>query len=277
MSEERFVTRRDFLKIMTGLGVSLAGAVALSDVATLRDLIERELAVELEPIALEGAKHLGDSKHRWGMVIDLKKCIGCDYCVYACQAVNDVQDDMRWNVHIVEETPLGNVFHMTRPCMHCNEAPCTAVCPVKATFVRNDGIVVMDYDLCIGCRYCQVACPYDARRFNWQARTGPSGYQAEWGEAEVERRPRGVVEKCTFCVHRIDRGLANGLTPGIDRPATPACVNICPTEARLFGDLNDPTSPVSRAIASNPTFRLREDLGTAPNVYYIPPEGMFES
>jgi phenylacetyl-CoA:acceptor oxidoreductase subunit 1 len=87
-------------------------------------------------------------------------------------------------------------------------------------------------------------------------------------------RPRGVAEKCTFCAHRIDRGLPQGLMPGIDRAATPACVNICPVQARVFGDLNDPDSPVSRAVAENPTFRLREELGTEPKVYYIPPQGM---
>ncbi|MBE2270630.1 MAG: 4Fe-4S dicluster domain-containing protein [Anaerolinea sp.] len=208
------------------------------------------------------------------MVIDLRACIGCDYCVYACQAVNDVLDDMRWNVHLVDRTETGTIYHLTRPCLHCQDAPCAAVCPVGATFVREDGIVIMDYDKCIGCRYCQVACPYGARSFNWTARDAASGYQPDWGSAEVEQRPRGVVEKCTFCVHRIDRGLTQGLVPGIDRAATPACVNICPVKARIFGDLNDPDSPVSRAIAENPTFRLREDLGTEPNVYYIPPEGM---
>lgn len=275
MSEDKFITRRQFIQMMAGLGVSLAAAAALSEVEVLRKLIEDELALELPAVAGEG-KHAAavGSGHRWGMVINLRTCIGCDYCVYACQAVNDVPDDMRWNVHLIDRTETGNTFHVTRPCLHCQDAPCTAVCPVAATYVRDDGIVIMDYDKCIGCRYCQVACPYGARSFNWQAREGASGYQAVWGEAEVERRPRGVVEKCTFCVHRIDRGLSQGLMPGVDRAATPACVNICPVEARIFGDLNDPNSRISQVIKSNPTFRLREELGTEPNVYYIPPEGM---
>jgi Fe-S-cluster-containing dehydrogenase component len=98
----------------------------------------------------------------------------------------------------------------------------------------------------------------------------PNPYVPKWGVPEVPRRPRGVVEKCTFCAHRIDRGLANGQMPGVDHDATPACVNVCPVGARLFGDLNDPASPVSRALASRRTFRLREDLGTAPRVYYLP-------
>ncbi|NDJ79210.1 MAG: 4Fe-4S dicluster domain-containing protein [Chloroflexi bacterium] len=208
------------------------------------------------------------------MVIDLRKCIGCQYCIYACQAVNDVPDDMRWNVYLPEVTETGEPFHMTRPCLHCQDAPCVSVCPVEATYVRDDGIVMMDYERCIGCRYCQVACPYDVRTFNWEKREESSGYQGEWGQAEIDQRPRGVAEKCTFCVHRIDRGLAHGMVPGVDRPATPACVNVCPVQARMFGDLNDPNSPVSRIIDEQPTFRLREDLGTEPNVYYVPPEGM---
>lgn len=274
--EEKFLTRREFLLMLGSLGASAGVAWALSEVSALRELLEREINIDLQAAEIEGGHgHAAVSgKHRWGMVIDLSKCIGCQYCVYACQAVNDVTDTMRWNVYLTDRTETGEVFHMTRPCMHCQDAPCTAVCPVQATYVRDDGIVMMDYDVCIGCRYCQVACPYDARRFNWEPRDGASGYQAAWGDAEVERRSRGVPEKCTFCVHRIDRGVPQGLVPGVDPAATPACVNICPVGARIFGDLNDPDSPVSQVIASNPTFRLMEELGTEPNVYYIPPEGM---
>jgi Fe-S-cluster-containing dehydrogenase component len=275
-TEDRFLTRREFVAMLTTLGASLAVATALSEIEPLEDLIQRELALELpQEVEHETSHgHATTGKHRWGMVIDLSKCIGCQYCVYACQAVNDVTDDMRWNEYLADTTETGEVFHMTRPCLHCQDAPCVAVCPVQATYVREDGIVMMDYDVCIGCRYCQVACPYGARSFNWEQRLGASGYQEEWGDAEIEHRPRGVPEKCTFCVHRIDRGLPQGLIPGIDAAATPACVNICPVNARIFGDLNDPHSPVSVAIAENPTIRLREDLGTEPNVYYIPPEGM---
>lgn len=270
---EQFMTRREFITMLTGLGASAAVAVALSEVKPLRELIEDEIAIELAQAPDEDG-HAATGDHRWGMVINLSTCIGCQYCVYACQAVNDVADGMQWNVYLPDRTEAGNGFHMTRPCLHCQDAPCVEVCPVQATYVRDDGIVMMDYDICIGCRYCQVACPYGARTFNWEARSGASGYQADWGSAEIEQRPRGVVEKCTFCVHRIDRGVPQGLVPGVDRAATPACVNICPVNARIFGDLNDPNSPASIAIANNPTFRLREELGTEPNVYYIPPEGM---
>jgi Fe-S-cluster-containing dehydrogenase component len=132
----------------------------------------------------------------------------------------------------------------------------------------------MDYDKCIGCRYCQTACPYNARSFNWGEREDQNPRVPEWGNPEVPRRPRGVVEKCTFCIHRIDAGLAAGLMPGVDEQATPACVNVCPVNARFFGNLNDPTSSVARIVESMPTLRLREDLGTEPSVYYIPPEGL---
>jgi Fe-S-cluster-containing dehydrogenase component len=156
--------------------------------------------------------------------------------------------------------------------MQCEHAPCVDVCPVKASEYRPDGIVMVDYDKCIGCRYCEVACPYGARSFNWEAFTGPNPAVPEWGQPEVERRPRGVVEKCSFCYHRIDRGLANGLLPGVDRDATPACVGVCPTGARLFGDLNDPESNVSQILRNHNSFRLREDLGTGPRVYFLPPD-----
>ncbi len=208
------------------------------------------------------------------MIIDLERCVGCNYCVWACQAVNDVADDrMRWNVGFPERTGNGVDFFMTRPCLHCSEAPCVKVCPVGATWIRDDGIVAMDYERCIGCRYCEVACPYDARRFNWKTPTTANPYTPTWGNAEVARRPRGVVEKCTFCVHRIDRGLEQGLIPGVDPAATPACVVACPVGARRFGDARDPESPIAELLARRPTFRLREDFGTEPRVHYVAADG----
>lgn len=160
--------------------------------------------------------------------------------------------------------------YVPRPCMHCEKAPCVEVCPVKASYYRDDGIVMMDYDRCIGCRYCQIACPYEARSFNWEKFEGENPMVPQWGTPEVERRPRGVPEKCSFCYQTIDRGLSLGKTPGVDPEATPACVNVCPTGARIFGDLNHPESAVSKALHNNSTYRLRESLGTGPRVYYIP-------
>jgi Fe-S-cluster-containing dehydrogenase component len=212
----------------------------------------------------------GSSPHKWVMVIDQAKCVGCGRCTLACRASNDVRPEISWNV-VVKTGQVGDkdVF-LPRPCMHCEHAPCVEVCPVGASYQRADGIVMMDYDRCIGCRYCEVACPYGARSFNWDTFSGPNPAVPTWGEPEVPRRPRGVPEKCSFCFNRIDRGLALGLKPGVDLDATPACVNACPMGARAFGDLNDPNSNVSQLLANSPSYRLREDLGTGPHVYYLP-------
>lgn len=263
-SEKKFpLSRRDVLKIG---GLTLGAAVltqALSSGPFSADAVQ----------GIGRKTHTnGHGGHQWHMAIDLSRCIGCNYCVYTCQAVNDVpDDDMRWNIVFREITEVGVEFYMNRPCQHCQEAPCTRVCPVGATWVRSDGIVVMDYDRCIGCRYCQVACPYDVRRFNWRPATGENPYVPQWGSPQVPRRPRGVVEKCTFCVQRIDRGLEQGLTPGVDPAASPACVVACPVGARVFGDINDPNSPVSKFLKQNETFRLREEWGTQPKVHYTRP------
>jgi Fe-S-cluster-containing dehydrogenase component len=264
------LSRRDVLKIG---GVTAAAAVVTQLV----------VSGPLSPDAVQGIGRdthgdshggSGSSKYQWHMIIDLSRCIGCNYCVKTCQAVNDVPDDeMRWNIVFPERTEVGLDFYMNRPCQHCQEAPCTRVCPVGATWVREDGIVAMDYERCIGCRYCQVACPYDVRRFNWRTSTAPNSNVPKWGSPEVERRPRGVIEKCTFCLQRIDRGLALGLTPGMDKAVTPACVAVCPVGARIFGNILDPESPVSKYLAENETFRLREEWGTQPKVHYVRPNG----
>jgi Fe-S-cluster-containing dehydrogenase component len=244
--------RRDFLK----LSLTTTGAVAALQAS-------KALAKDTHSQPEKG-------KYSWAMVIDQAKCIGCGYCVEACRASNDVPPTMAWNkLYKVDKIGDKDVY-LSTPCMHCEHAPCVSVCPVGASYYRDDGIVMMDYDKCIGCRYCEVACPYDARSFNWEEFTGENPAVRTWGEPEVERRPRGVVEKCSFCFQKIDRGLAQGLTPGVDREATPACVTACPQGARLFGDLNDPNSPVSVALANSPHYRLREELGTHPRVYYLP-------
>lgn len=259
------VSRREFITLLIGAGATLVAAATLAE----------PLTTMLSGLPAPGDGHSTHSDIQWAMVIDLSKCVGCKYCVYACQATNDTRTAGRWNILIQDETEQGNPFYLTRPCLHCDYAPCISVCPVGATYKRADGLVMMDYSKCIGCRYCQTACPYGARVFNWTNREDlPNPMVPEWGTSEVPPRPRGVVEKCTFCVQRIDYGLANGLTPGVDPEATPACVNICPVTARHFGNIKDPNSSVAQIVSTRPTLRLREDLGTEPNVYYIPPEGM---
>ncbi len=268
--KKTLLTRRDVLKI----GGATAAAAVVTQVIISGPLSADAVQGIGRTTHSDNGHGSGASEHQWHMVIDLSRCIGCNYCMYTCQAVNDVpDDDMRWNIVFPERTQVGVDFYMNRPCQHCQDAPCTRVCPVGATWVRTDGIVVMDYDRCIGCRYCQVACPYDVRRFNWREVTEPNPYVPQWGSTEIERRPRGVVEKCTFCVHRIDRGLAQGLKPGVDKAVTPACVAVCPVGARIFGDILDPESPVSKylAEAEHETFRLREEWGTQPKVHYVRP------
>ncbi|MGE5250084.1 MAG: sulfate reduction electron transfer complex DsrMKJOP subunit DsrO [Bacteroidota bacterium] len=245
------VNRRDFLKL-----AAVGAAVAAGTRA-------------IKPAGASSGSPKGE--HQWAMVIDQSKCTGCDYCTLACRAHNDVSPDISWNV-LTETGKVGDYFtYIARPCMQCEKAPCVEVCPVKASYYRDDGLVIMDYDRCIGCRYCEVACPYQARSFNWEAYTGPNPAVPDWGTPEIERRPRGVPEKCSFCRQRIDRAYELGLTPGVDDEVTPACCVVCPTKARIFGDLNDPESNVSKALANNASFRLREDLGTGPRVYYLPP------
>ena len=244
------LSRRDLLKVAGAAAVTVAGLRVMNEAS----------ASEPAPGGIR----------QWAMVIDQNKCNGCGYCVLACRAHNDISPEITWNP-ILEAGQVGNKkVYLPRPCMQCAKAPCVDVCPVKASYHRSDGIVMMDYERCIGCRYCEVACPYGARSFNWTAFEDPNPAVPEWGEPEVARRPRGVPEKCAFCYQRIDRGLALGLTPGVDPDATPACAVVCPVGARTFGDLNDPNSPVSKLLRENPNFRLREDLGTGPRVYYLP-------
>jgi Fe-S-cluster-containing dehydrogenase component len=248
MTENNF-NRRDFLKL-SAIGVAVAaGTRAITQVE---------------------ASDAQKGEHQWAMVIDQAKCTGCGYCTLACQAHNDVNPDIQWNKVLDAGEVNGKKVYLARPCMQCEHAPCVEVCPVGASYYRDDGIVMMDYNKCIGCRYCQVACPFDARSFNWEAFTEENPAVPEWGTPEVERRPRGVPEKCAFCYQRIDRGLELGLTPGVDADATPACVVACPTGARMFGGLNDHNSNVSQVLREHISYRLRENLGTGSRVYYLP-------
>jgi len=208
---------------------------------------------------------------RWAMVADLERCVGCQTCTAACRHANATSPAVQWRkVLDVETGTYPNVSRIFVPvgCQHCADPPCMHVCPTTATRQRADGIVTIDYDLCIGCAYCEVACPYQAR-FLIDAPTPAYGSVVMENEREREDPRRiGVAQKCTFCSDRIDFGLANDLVPGEDPRATPACVNSCIADALHFGDLDDPNSNVARLLREQQTFRMHAELGTEPNFYY---------
>jgi len=255
---------------------------------------------------------------RYGMVIDLDRCMGCRACMEACKVENATPEGIFWMyVFRLEEGEYPNVrvWFVPRPCMHCDKPPCVRVCPVGATFKDENGRVMQDAGRCIGCRYCMQACPYGVRYFNdmdpkqnyyldW---LGPAGQEIAFSLSEKARLPqirinpvagratfpkalippyrnpdleqrypvrvarvngqrarlaggghlKGVVEKCTFCLQRVEKGLL------------PACVANCPVGALHFGDLDDPDSEVSRLVREKPHFRLLDEYGTQPKVYYL--------
>ena len=224
-------------------------------------------------------------QRRWGMVIDTRKCTGCSACTVGCSIENKLPPGVVYRPVIDSE--IGTYPNVTRrflprPCMQCENPPCVAVCPVGATFKRLDGIVAIDYNACIGCRYCIPACPYQARTFdfgaNWtdNAASGSAAalaldsgtsnerlpnfeYGAAWSRADgvFPTSPVGNARKCTFCAHRLERGLL------------PMCVTTCIGRATFFGDLNDETSLVAELAASTNMMRLKEELGTEPKVFYL--------
>jgi molybdopterin-containing oxidoreductase family iron-sulfur binding subunit len=205
----------------------------------------------------------------------------------ACKVENNTPEANFW-MYVFRfeegEFPNSRVWFMPRPCQHCDNAPCVKVCPVGARYKREDGITATDFDRCIGCRYCEVACPYGVNYFNWKK--PEKNYYISWDDPDIipltngdpvpyanpdlqaaygpeQRRIaggghlKGVMEKCTLCVHRLEQGLE------------PACVNVCPTRAIMFGDLDDPDSNVSRVLREKPSFRLLEEVGTEPRVHYV--------
>ncbi len=224
---------------------------------------------------------------KYAMVVDLDRCQGCRACMEACKIENNTTEGVFWMyVFRLEagEFPDTRQTFLPRPCQHCNNAPCVKVCPVGARYKRQDGLVLTDFDRCIGCRYCELACPYGVNYFNWGK--PEEHYYGHWDDADLESvtgganppwtnpdlalphgdeqrlvagggHQKGVMEKCTFCVHRVERG------------EMPACVSTCPVDALHFGDTDDPETPVSQFIREHAHFRLLDDLGTEPSVVYV--------
>lgn len=249
--------RRDFLRLA---GLSVLGFAARS---------------AFEPVpAGEIAQEHPLTARRWAMVVDLRKCLAagdCRKCIDACHRVHNVpdfgnpKDEIKWiwrehfpNAFSELETEIAPeaLLKSTVPvlCNHCDNPPCVRVCPTRATWKREeDGVVMMDWHRCIGCRYCIVACPYGSRSFNWR---DPRPFLREISP-EFPTRMRGVVEKCNFCEERLAQGLR------------PACVEACADGALMFGDLEDPQSEVRRVLQENLALRRKAALGTKPQVYYL--------
>lgn len=213
---------------------------------------------------------------RQGMVIDLQRCAGCYSCVLACKQEHFLPPLIFWNRILIGETgKYPMVTKLTYPvlCNQCKEAVCVKVCPTGATAKREDGIVETDADKCVGCRNCLVACPYQQRSYYADDRKeyfpGQGLTPLEVIGKKLYPLQRGTVIKCNFCAERVDKGIQQGLKPGVDREATPACVIACPCSARYFGDLDDPKSEVSKLIKEKKAFQLHPEFGTEPSVYYI--------
>jgi Fe-S-cluster-containing dehydrogenase component len=214
---------------------------------------------------------------RGGMLINLIKCAGCYSCAIKCKQEHFLPPGIMWGRLLVSEQKgkYPSVKRSLYPvlCNHCQDPACVKVCPTGATQQRKDGIVWIDHDKCMGCRYCMVACPYQVRSYlpEDQKEYFPNQGLTEWEKMGRKLYPHqsGVVTKCNFCMERIDQGIKKGLTPGKDREATPACVITCPNKARYFGDLDDPESEISLLIREKKASPLHQEQGTEPCVYYV--------
>ena len=244
--------------------------------------IVKKLGDRLKEFRIPGYREKFD--HHWTMVVDLDRCNGCEACVVACHAENNLPvvgekecgkfraiNWLRVERYVDGEYPDVKVKFLPVMCQHCDSAPCELGCPVYATYHNQDGLNVQVYNRCVGTFTCATYCPYDARRFNWFTYKWPAPLDEQLNP-DVTVREKGVMEKCTFCIQRIrsakdkakdeKRGLRDG-------DVTPACVQSCPTDAFAFGDLNDPHSKVSLLAKGKRSFRLLEDKNTRPSVIYL--------
>jgi molybdopterin-containing oxidoreductase family iron-sulfur binding subunit len=245
----RKISRRRFL---AGAGAA-AAAVGLPAMVRYRD----------EAQAAAGAP-AARAKHRWVMVFDLRLCDGCDKCTEACQKMHYNHSSQTWIKVYKLEHPAGHTYYMPRTCMMCDNPPCTKVCPVSATYQDDEGIVLVDQRVCIGCRMCMAACPYEARYFNWvDPKPVPTTLEAPRPEWPVPQQ-KGTVGKCVFCVHNLRYG------------KLPACLESCNMEAIFVGDLvtdlatnGKKTVKLSQYLNDNHAVRFKEELGTSPRVWYI--------
>ncbi|HOP07630.1 MAG TPA: 4Fe-4S dicluster domain-containing protein [candidate division Zixibacteria bacterium] len=263
------INRRGFLKVSSLTALGLAGG-SVSRAFGNVDSTNTPVDSTTQPPVHQGPL----TAKRWAMVIDLRKCNeqeGCSDCSKACHLIHNVpefdnpKDEVKWIwkesfEHVFEDQDhplqMEGLNHMPTLvlCNHCDNPPCVRVCPTNATFRReSDGVVMMDWHRCIGCRYCVAACPYGSRSFNWR---DPRPHIKEM-KTDYPTRTRGVVEKCTFCEERLARG------------KMPACVEACKHGALIFGDLEDPESEVRKILQERYTIRRRPSLGTNPEVYYV--------
>ena len=227
----------------------------------------------------------GTGNHKWGMVIDLDKCVGCQACVLACQAENNVQlnsaesfergRNISW-IRVErywegERTPDVKARFIPILCQHCDNAPCEPVCPVYATYHSNEGLNVQVYNRCVGTRYCANGCPYLVRFFNYFEPSWPEEFTSHLNP-DVTVRSRGIMEKCSFCIQRIRRGVRKAKSearPLRDGEIKTACQDACPTEALVFGDFKDPQSRVSQLRTDKRHYTLLPHLRTEPSVIYL--------
>ncbi len=289
------VTRRDFLR-KTGLGMAMLSLSSGCINIPLDDLFQKHFH-KLTPEELKDLIARLEKKHSrkygkavtvdttpalpdtiFGYGLDLSRCIGCRRCVYACvdennqsrdpqiQWIRVLQMDNRKGVDVShadpyynsEEVPVDGHFYMPVQCQQCTNPPCVKSCPVKATWQEPDGIVVVDYNWCLGCRCCMAACPYGARCMNWGEPTLPAADMNPQTHYLGNRpRPRGCVEKCTFCIQRTRKGLY------------PACVEICPVGARIFGNILDANSDIRKIMKARDVFIFKKELETEPRFFYF--------